>query len=89
MENDGFRMRTKLAVNRHWHDVLLDYLPTKLSIDWDRMDDLIGKSDNKFMEALKQQNLTGLKHFKINGLDDKERFKSKLFMGKQQSLRQK
>ena len=78
-ENDGFRMKSILAVNRHWYDVLLDYLPTKLTIDWNQLETFAEKSDNKLMKALKQENLNDLKHFKINGLYDTERFESTLF----------
>ena len=78
-------MKTKLAVNRHWYDSLLDYLPTKLTI-WDQIGAFAQKSDNKFAEALKQQNLKNLKHLKMNGertfknlrVPDTERFESKL-----------
>ena len=78
-------MKTKLAVNWHWYDCLLDYLPTKLTI-WDQIGAFAQKSDNKFAETLKQQNLKNLKHLKINGertfknlwVPDTERFESKL-----------
>ena len=78
-------MKTKLAVNRHWYDSLLDYLPTKLTI-WDQIGAFTQTSDNKFAEALKQKNLKNLKHLKMNGertfknlrVPDTERFESKL-----------
>ena len=79
-ENDGFRMKTRLAVNRHWYDVLLDYLPTKLTIGWNLIETFAENSDDEFINDLKQQNLNNLKHFKINGLLHSERFESKLFM---------
>ena len=72
MENDknnGFRMRQALALNRHWYDALADYLPTRLTIDNDQLE-----PKNKFIQALKQENLTDLKHFTINGLYDTESF---------------
>ena len=49
-----------LALNRHWNDSLLNYSPTKLSIDMDETSD-------KFIDGVKQESLNGLKYFHLNG----------------------
>ena len=68
-------MKNILAVNRHWYDVLMDYSPTKLTIDWNQMETLANQTENKFKGGLQHyENLNELKHFKINGLYDTESF---------------
>ena len=70
-------MNNVLAVNRHWHDALLDYAPTKLSIH------VIIASD-KFIDGVKQANLNGLKYFHLDascrkdGFDTDHKYFSKL-----------
>ena len=61
-ENNGFRMKNILAINRHWHDVLLDYYPKKLTIH-----QRISRQD-KLMQKLRDMPLNGLKHVQIVGI---------------------
>ena len=58
--NNGFYMNNVLAVNRHWHDALLDYAPTKLSI-------YVNTASDEFIDGVKQENLNGLKYFHLHG----------------------
>ena len=53
-------MRKKLALNRHWYDVLLDYSPIALKIDLD-----IAYFKHEFIESLKEVNLSQLMHLKF------------------------
>ena len=63
-DNNGFRMKDILALNRHWYDVLLDYSPTKLSIDMEHTHE--GESTiYKFIQKLKCTPLKNMKHLKI------------------------
>ena len=48
-----------LALNRHWNDVLLDYSPTKLSID-------VEYTSDKFIDGVKQESLKSLEYFSLN-----------------------
>ena len=64
-ENNGFRMKNILAVNQHWHDVLLKYHPTKLRID------LRDSNIDRFMQKLGDKSLDGLKHVRITRFDDR------------------
>ena len=56
-------MSSILAVNHHWHDALLGYAPTKLSID---------EASDEFIDRVKQENLNGLKYFHLNAPFDKD-----------------
>ena len=64
-KNNGFRMNNILAVNQHWHDVLLKYHPTKLRID------LRDSNIDRFMQKLGDKSLDGLKHVRITRFDDR------------------
>ena len=70
-------MNNVLAVNRHWHDALLDYAPTKLSI-------FVNIASDEFIDGVKQANLNGLKYFHLDascrkdGFDTDHKYFSKL-----------
>ena len=64
-KNNGFRMNNILAVNQHWHDVLLKYHPTKLRID------LRDSNIDRFMQKLGDKSLDGLKHVRITRFDNR------------------
>ena len=61
-EYDGFRIKRILALNHHWYDALLDYSPTKLTIDNKQL-----SPENGLIQSLKQQSLKDLQHLKIDG----------------------
>ena len=52
-------MKNILALNRHWYDVLLDYSPTKLSIDMGHA------AIDKLIQTLKCTPLKNMKHLEI------------------------
>lgn len=92
---DGLLMRQKLALNRHWYGVLLDYSPTNLLIDSTYLRQYLrrrrGEDDKaiveKLVQSLQQVNLSKLKHFKFknkieNVILHKERFDVLFFKDK-------
>ena len=58
-------MKCILALNHHWYDALLNYSPTKLTIDNQQL-----SPENTFIQSLKQESLKDLQHLKIDGLYD-------------------
>ena len=58
-------MNNILAVNQHWHDVLLNYRPKKLRID------LRDSNIDRFMQKLGDKSLDGLKHVRIVRFDNR------------------
>jgi len=64
-KNNGFRMKNILAVNQHWHDVLLNYRPKFLRID------LRDSNIDRFMQKLGDKSLDGLKHVRITRFDNR------------------
>jgi len=82
-KNNGFRMNNILAVNQHWHDVLLKYHPTKLRID------LRDSNIDRFMQKLGDKSLDGLKHVRIVRFDNRSSTDKKKLTAVMKILNQK
>ena len=73
--HNGPQMRKKLALNHHWHDVLLDYTPRALKMDLEVSVFMYGFIQSGTPEAriqcLKEVNLSNLMHLKLQNIEYK------------------
>ena len=70
--NDDSQIRNILALNRHWYNILLDYLPFQLEVDFSILIRVIWKykslyniADSRYTDFLMQENISGVKHLKL------------------------